>query len=47
MEVSGQLHSQAALTLGKVPWYIFDMRLRGPHSLSGHYAEEKNILIKI
>jgi hypothetical protein len=32
MEVSGQLHAQAALPPGKSPWYPLDRRLGGPQS---------------
>jgi hypothetical protein len=42
MEVSGQLHSSAALTQGRSPWYALDRRLGGPQSQSGRGGEEKN-----
>jgi hypothetical protein len=41
MEVSGQLHSSAALLPGKEPPYPLDRRLRGLQSLYGRYGEEK------
>jgi hypothetical protein len=34
MEVSGQLHTLAALPQGKSPWYPLDRRLGGPQSRS-------------
>jgi len=42
MEVSGQLHSPAALPPGKRPWYPLDRRLGSLQSRSGHGSEEKN-----
>jgi len=42
MEVTGQLHSPAALPPGKDPWYPLDRRLGGPQSRSGYGGEEKN-----
>jgi hypothetical protein len=43
MEVSGQVHSPAALPQGKKsPWYPLDRRLGGPQSRSGRGGEEKN-----
>jgi hypothetical protein len=42
MEVSGQLHTSAALPPGKRPLYPLDRRLRGPQKRSGHGGEEKN-----
>jgi hypothetical protein len=42
MEVSGQLHTPAALTPGKKPWYPLDRRLRGSQRRSGRGGEEKN-----
>jgi hypothetical protein len=42
MEVSGQLHSPAALPTGKEPWYPLDRRLGGPQSRSEHGGEKKN-----
>jgi hypothetical protein len=43
MEVSGQLHSPAALPPGKEPLvYPLDRRLGGPQSRSGRGVEEKN-----
>jgi len=41
MEMIGQLHAPAALTLGKIPRYQLDMRLGGPQSRFGHAGEEK------
>jgi hypothetical protein len=41
MEVSGQLHTLAAVPRGKEPLYPLDMRLAGPQSRPGHYGEEK------
>jgi hypothetical protein len=40
--VSGQLHTPAALSPGKGPWYPLDMKLGGPQSRSGRGAEENN-----
>jgi hypothetical protein len=42
MEVSGQLHTPAALLTGKEPCYPFDRRMGGPQSRSRHGGEEKN-----
>jgi hypothetical protein len=42
MEVSGQLHAQAALPQGKSPWYPPDRRLGGLQSRSERGGEEKN-----
>jgi hypothetical protein len=42
MEVSGQLHTSAALPSGKEPWYPLDRRLGGSHRRSEHGGEEKN-----
>jgi hypothetical protein len=42
MEVSGQLHTPAALPQGKNPLYPLDRRLGGPQNRSGHDGEEKN-----
>jgi hypothetical protein len=42
MEVSGQLHVQAALPQRKNPWFLLDRRLGGPQSRSGRGGEEKN-----
>jgi hypothetical protein len=42
MEVSGQLHSPAALPPGKDPPYTLDRRLGGAQNRSGHGGEEKN-----
>jgi len=42
MEVSGQLHSPAALPQGKSPWYPLDRRLGGPQSRSEHSDGEEN-----
>jgi len=39
MEVSGQLHTPAALLLGKSPQYPLDRRLGGSHSQSGCSGE--------
>jgi hypothetical protein len=43
MEVSGQLHSPAALPLAKEPWYPLDRRLGESQSRSGRCGEEKNL----
>jgi hypothetical protein len=42
MEVSGQLHSPAALSHGNNSWYPLDRRLGEPQSRSGRGGEEKN-----
>jgi hypothetical protein len=42
MEVSGQLHTPAALPPGKDPLYPLDRRLGGPQSRSGRGVLEKN-----
>jgi len=42
MEVSGQLHTPAALSPGRSPWYPMDRRLGGPQSWAGCSGEEKN-----
>jgi hypothetical protein len=42
MEVSGQLHTPAALPPGKGPWYPMDRRLGGPQNRSGRGGEEQN-----
>jgi hypothetical protein len=43
MEVSGQLHSPAALPLqGKISWYPLDRMVDGTQSLYGRGGEEKN-----
>jgi hypothetical protein len=43
MEVSGQLHTPAALPPGgKIPWYLLDRRLVGPQSRSGRGGVQKN-----
>jgi len=42
MEVSGEIHAQAALLPEKEPRYPFDRRLSGPQSGSGRDGEEKN-----
>ena len=42
MEVSGQIH--AALSVRKVPRHPVSKSLGGPHSQSGHFGEEKNLL---
>jgi len=44
MEVSGQLHSPPAISLGKVPQDPLNSRLGGIQSHSGHCGEEKNLL---
>jgi hypothetical protein len=42
--MSAQFHPLAALLQGKTPPpYPLDRRLSGPQSLSGCYAEEKNL----
>jgi len=41
MEVSDQLHTPAALRLGKNPWYLSDRRLGGPQTQYGPSNEEK------
>jgi len=40
MEVSGQLHTLAALTLRKKPQYPLERSLGGPHSQSGYGSKE-------
>jgi hypothetical protein len=40
MEVSGQLHAAAALLTAKGL-----RRLRGPQSRSGHFREQKNLVL--
>jgi len=42
MELSGQLHTLAALPHGKDSWYPLDRRLDGSQSRSGCSGEEKN-----
>jgi hypothetical protein len=42
MEVSGQLHSPAALPPEEEPRYLSDRRLDGTQSRSGHGGEERN-----
>jgi len=42
MEVSGQLHTPAALPPVKDPSYPLDRSLGGPQSRSGRGGEEKN-----
>jgi len=42
MEVSGQLHTLAALPQGRSPWYPVDRRVGEPQSHSGYGGEEKN-----
>jgi hypothetical protein len=44
VEVSGQIHAQAALRLGKELLVCLDRRLGGLQSQSGHYEEEKILL---
>jgi hypothetical protein len=44
MEASGELHASAPVPPGKDPRYPSDRRLGEPHSLSGPYGEEKNLL---
>jgi hypothetical protein len=41
LEVSGQLHAQAALPRGKIPQYPLDRRMGGPHNHSGRRGKEK------
>jgi len=41
MELSGQLHAQAALSLGKEPSVPIGQGVGGPQSRSGH-SDEKN-----
>jgi hypothetical protein len=43
MEVSGQLHGPVALSRGNHPRCPLDVRLVGPHSLSGRRGEKKNL----
>jgi len=43
MEVSGQLHTLAALTTGKSHQYPTDRRLGGPQSKSGCSGGEKDL----
>jgi hypothetical protein len=42
MEVSGQIHTRAALPQRKSPRYPLDRRLSGSQSRSGRGDEEKN-----
>jgi hypothetical protein len=42
MELSGELHTPAALPPGKSPWYPLERRLGGLQSQSGRGGEEKN-----
>jgi len=42
MEVSGQLHALAFLSLSERAWTQFDWKLGGPQSQSGHAGEQKN-----
>jgi len=42
MEVSGQLHSLAALPAAKKPLVSMDRKLGGPQSCSRQGGEEKN-----
>jgi hypothetical protein len=42
MEISGHLHTPAALPQGKRPWYPLDRRLGESQSRSGRGVEEKN-----
>jgi hypothetical protein len=42
MEVSGQLHTPAALPPGEEPLFPLDRRLGGPQSRSGHGGEENS-----
>jgi len=44
MEVSGQLHTLAALPSGKIPRYPLDRRLGGSQCWCGGGGEEKNSL---
>lgn len=43
-EVNGQHHASVALPPGKNPRYPFQMKVSGPQSRSGRFAEEKNRL---
>jgi hypothetical protein len=43
-EVSDQFHAQAALPMGKDLQNTLTRKLGGPHSWSGHFREEKNLL---
>ena len=46
IKVNGKLYALAALLLGKEPLLLFDWGgLGGPQSLSGHFGEEKNLLL--
>jgi hypothetical protein len=42
MEMSGQLHTSAALPPGKEPLGPMDRKLGGPQSRSGRCGEEEN-----
>jgi len=42
LDVGGQLHSLAALSPGKSPWYPLNRRLGGPQSQCGCDGEERN-----
>jgi hypothetical protein len=45
MEMSGQLHAPAALTMGKYPRYPLDRKLGGSQRSSGHGGKEINIRV--
>jgi hypothetical protein len=45
MEISGQLHTSATLTLGKEAPVPVKQGLGGPHSCSGHGDKEKKYLL--
>jgi hypothetical protein len=48
MEVSGQLHTPAALPPGKEPRrYPLDRRLGGPQSRSGLRGEKNNLVLPV
>jgi hypothetical protein len=41
MDVSGQIRVPAALSQGKIPWYLLDRKLGGHQSRSGRGGEQK------
>jgi hypothetical protein len=45
MEVSGKLHTLATFTHRREPRYPLNRRLAGLQTQSGHFGEEKNLLI--
>jgi hypothetical protein len=47
MEVSDQLHTPAAVLLGKGPRYPLYRRLGGSHKMSGCYGEENVLSLSV